>query len=546
MGFSTTGFATAAHFAAMLLARSFALALGLFIFFQPSSAGATNIKSIMGGAKDTADCKLKLTAQVYSPSQYLGEQWDTEWTDPCPNYDQSSSAEVKCKDLVAKLEREMNQWLAAHKAHCDLLTNTPKCDGGGASQTKCLEDHLRTLQAASESVEREKREVERVTTEFEAAQKKMADSVANLPPKNSPPRRWEQTTKSTASQLAQFAQKIAQGKVTGSDISRTTDPMVHEPLVVAEMLQEVRQQLNRRENKLKSTSSELGRKSAIDSANIADNSSLTEGSGGGAGGSGSNGAGDLAKAAFGGLGSLAQAGGAGGGAGSGSGGSGGGSPYSSGGLGAEDSAKGNSPRGSTSVGFNNTSKSGRATNQSGEAIDFTEKAVALQSGAEAGEYGASGASSSQSLKDSLRAKLKNGGNSAPNGGSLGASAAADGVAGAGNANKSEGTAGDTFAPLAGLKSEDVFAGLGGGGSPLGGGESFDLAGSETDAFVKSMVGSLSAELGDDEGDRSLASLESREEGVLEENTESLFLRTKSTLVRSVKRGNLVTNLRSKL
>jgi hypothetical protein len=538
MRFSTIGFAPKAHLAAILLARSLALALGLFIFFQPSSAEATNLKSLMAGAKDTANCKLKLTAQVNSPSQYLAEEWETNHEEPCPTYDKSAPPGGTCKELVANLEKKMDRWFHAHKAHCELLGKGPSnCKSG----TDCTAEHQKLVEEAAASVKKEKDEVLEAIQEFEAAQKKMADSVGKLPPSDRPARRMQPNTSTTAAKLAQLAQKIAQGKVTESDISGTRDPMVQEPLVVAEMVQEVKKQLSGRDAKLNSTRSELSRKENIDRNNISDNSSLTKGSGGGAGGSGSNGAGDLAKAASGGLGSLAQAGGAGGGAGS----SPGGSPYSSGGLGAEDSAKGNSTWGSTPVGFNNTNKSGRATNQPGEAIDFTEKAVALQAGAEGGEYGASGASSSQSLKDSLRAKLKNGGSSAPNGESLGASAAAGGGAGGGNNNKIEGTAGDAFAPLAGLKSEDVFAGLGG-GSPLGGGESFDLAGSETDAFVKSMVGSLSEELGDEEGDRSLASLDSREEGVLEENTESLFLRTKSTLVRSVKRGNLVTNLRSKL
>jgi hypothetical protein len=162
----------------------------------------------------------------------------------------------------------------------------------------------------------------------------------------------------------------------------------------------------------------------------------------------------------------------------------------------------------------------------------------------------SGASSNKgsSLRETLRERLaaaeaSGGGGGASTTASTGASASGTG------SNASSGSVSPDLLPLSMAVASDnpLEASEGSVGGDLGNTD-FSLAGSETDAAVNGMLkdfgvgGPSAGEL----GDRSLASLHQAAPEILAAESASLFMRTRETHQRSLKKGLVINGLRAKL
>lgn len=359
--------------------------------------------------------------------------------------------------------------------------------------------------------------------------------------------------------VASMVSKARDGGISKADVDQIKTPLTAEPLKIAAAADDWDKQIQARQKVVQSQGSLYGENKNTTnerSGNLGDsNKNQTGGQAASSNGSGSGSGGDGAGANMGQAAQAMQAasGLAGGGSGSGSGGSSGGTGEY--GSYADNSGSGNS-YGSTAGGAGGSagpnSYSSKTGQSNGTGGDGTNKIANLDNivkgDGKNGDVVTTGASASpgkgSSLRDAMRERLSQYSSGGGSGGSSGATEG--GGSGGTGANASSGAVPTGLLPATASVASDnpLEASSGSVGGDLGNTD-FSLAGSDTDAAVKGMLKDFG--LGDGEGGRGPASeAEHQAPEILASDSPSLFMRTRETHLRSLKKGLVINGLRAKL
>lgn len=517
--------------------------------------------------KKMADVKIEQPSEIYKRKK-------KSYENPCPYSDGSEVTQSKCFFLAEQLEERIKA-LKAKTADACGIHNKITAPGATCEGTACHSEINSELDAAKKAIETERAEYKKLKEELKSYRKEVADQMVEptkpyAADKQGPVLDPGKQMANTTQEIDTSQSKISEGNVTDTDISKTKEEITREQLAFAQMIQTIEKQIASREKTLDKEETQLNTQKNTNQSRQTNGQSHAENEiVKNTGPSGINGTENptAASKTDSSLGSLAAMAPLAGPAaalaaqGQGSPAAAGGADYSS--LG----GNGATPSGLTNNYATNSYESGGSTEKSVVAensknlggdgkkigVGESEKELAALNSEEGALPGglSSSSASRQSLKDSLRARLA-GGNATGAGGQGVASATGASVApGGGGSNKDSAKAQDGskgFSGSTGSLNPDIFAGSGSAaGLDALSTNAFDLAGSETDAFVQNMVGSLSADFPDQSG-RGLASVEEDTKGaeILAENSASLFSRTRETHNRCVKKGLLLTNVRAKL
>lgn len=485
-----------------------------------------------------ASCEATKTANVDLPSQIMKKKGMNE-NDPCPKSDSSGMTSSTCRDLVQKIEEGMKQWLAAHKRHCELIDKYGgdiSCEAitCNAKQAEALADNSRT-------VAKERAEVRKMIQELKAMREEVANGMVEptktLASNVQGPVAGQKRLNATAGEIGQFAQQVLSRNLQQSDISRTKDEITREQLQVADMFQTIEKQLETRDRELATKDAQMKKARATNTTRATNGQSLNQGVT-------NNVAPQTSTTPN--MGSMAGLAGpaAGLAAAAGGGGSAGGSSSSGMETNTYDTPSYDAYSASADGSTRNNNIGNQKSGSSAGILDASKEIAALRGENELPlptNSSASSRSDRSGLKDALRARLAASGGGEGESASASTSAAAGGAAGSTNSSGEKKSGEKSSSPFDGMYTNEILAASGAGDSL--GEDSFSLAGSETDAYVQSMVNNL---MGEDD-DRSIASEEELAGAeILAEDSASLFSRTRETHVRSVKKGLLVTNVRSRL
>jgi hypothetical protein len=511
---------------------------------------------------------------------------------PCPEQDLYDAEEKKCSSNVSELRKIDKELRGIMKEKCENAGEIEKLANANSGQQKDSQDKGSDVYAKGAAIN--KREYEKLgelskqVKEMRKFYAEIADGARQIQEKvderakSDPNGKDEHTDKlqqagsrrgvqATSNQQARNLFKDAIGtvanavsKASSSGISKAEadqvkTPLAAEPLKIAAAATDWDKQIEARQKVVQSqgmlyqqnNGTTSNRSSGLGEADKNSTGGQAASSNGGSGSGGSDAAGSMGQAAQAMQAASGLAGAAGGGGASSGGASG---APAAGDYGSFDT--GSYSNGTTTAGGSlgsggssgsGSTKGGRSSTGSKDGvskIDNLESIVKTDGKTGTGITGSS-SSKGSSLREALRERLsQTGGDSGGGGGSTEASVAGGGGSGSGSSASSGAVTPDLLPASTSVASDNPLeASEGSVGGDLGNTD-FSLAGSETDAAVKGMLKDFG--VGDSASpDRSLAS-EHQAPEILASDSPSLFMRTRETHQRSLKKGLVINGLRAKL